>query len=181
MNTFRGKLLHIHRAAGASQDMEELTETPLVAGVGLPGDRYATRTGTYSERHHLDRQVTLIEWETLEALRRDHQVDLLPGEHRRNLTVVGVPLNHLVGVYFNVGEAVLYGGRLNVPCQYLQNHTGKRVFRPLIHRSGLNARVIVEGIVRPGDAVTPVDRYRLDPELVRANELHPTEAAPEVF
>ncbi len=46
--------------------MEVLPEARLLAGIGIEGDRYATRHGTYS--NHIDRQVTLIEVETLEAL-----------------------------------------------------------------------------------------------------------------
>ena len=135
--------------------MRALAEARLVAGVGIEGDRYATRTGTYSVRHHVDREVTLIEFETLEALERDHGIALAPHEHRRNLTTRGVPLNHLVGRRFRVGECVLYGGRLNVPCQYLEDLLGKKVFKPLINRSGLNCQIVTGGIVRPGDLIEP--------------------------
>jgi MOSC domain-containing protein YiiM len=112
----QGELLHIHIAPKASAPMDALPEARLVSGTGLEGDRYATRLGTYSKNHHIDRQATLIEVEVLEALARDRGIQLAPNEHRRNLTTRGVPLNHLVGQYFRVGDCVLYGGRLNVPC-----------------------------------------------------------------
>jgi MOSC domain-containing protein YiiM len=153
--SWKGELLHVHIAAGASQPMRALAEARLVAGVGIEGDRYATRTGTYSVRHNADRQVTLIESETLEALARDHGIALAPHEHRRNLTTRGVPLNHLVGRKFRVGECLLYGGRLNVPCQYLEDLLGKKVFKPLVNRSGLNCQIVAGGIVRPGDVIEP--------------------------
>ena len=178
---WEGVLVAIHVADGASQPMRALAEAPLVAGVGIPGDRYATRRGTYSPRHHIDRQVTLIEQETLEALTRDHGVALARHEHRRNLTTEGVALNHLVGRYFAVGECVLYGGRLNVPCLYLEELVGRKVFKPLLNRSGLNARVIVGGTVRAGDAILPVDPARLDPAVRAANEAHPLEPPPEAW
>jgi hypothetical protein len=51
--------------------MRELREAGLIAGMGIEGDRYATRRGNYwaraATRHHIDRQVTLIEAETMEA------------------------------------------------------------------------------------------------------------------
>jgi len=137
--------------------MRALAQARLVAGVGIEGDRYAARTGTYSARHHADRQVTLIESETLEALARDHGIELAAHEHRRNLTTRGVPLNHLVGRYFRVGECVLYGGRLNVPCRYLEDLLGKKVFKPLINRSGLNCRIETGGTIRPGARIAPCD------------------------
>jgi MOSC domain-containing protein YiiM len=179
--TFRGVLEAVHIATGASEPMQPRTEAALVAGLGIPEDRYATRTGTYSGRHHIDRQITLIEVETLEALARDRELVVELHEHRRNLTTRGVPLNHLVGRYFRVGGCVLYGGRLNVPCKYLEELLGRPVFRPLIHRSGLNGRVIIGGTIRPGDAIEPVAVDALDPDLVAANALHGLEAPPEVF
>lgn len=175
-----GVLVAVHVAEGASQPMRALADARLVAGVGIPGDRYAERRGTYSPRHHIDRQVTLIEEETLEALQRDHGVGVAMHEHRRNLTTRGVALNHLVGRYFAVGECVLYGGRLNVPCRYLEELLGRKVFKPLINRSGLNARVLIGGVLRPGDAILPVDRPNLDPVLCAANEAHALERPPEV-
>jgi MOSC domain-containing protein YiiM len=158
--------------------MEALGEARLVAGVGITGDRYATRRGTYSARHNVDRQVTLIEVEALQALARDHDVELEPHEHRRNLTTRNVPLNHLVGQYFRVGECVLYGGRLNVPCQHLDNLVGKKVFRLLINRSGLNCRIIVGGIVRAGECIVWCDPESLEVSLRRANEAMPLERWP---
>jgi len=178
---FEGQLSSIHRASAASAPMEELASVELIAGQGLDGDRYALGTGHYSSRPHIDRQVTLIESEVLEALRRDHGIELRPEEHRRNLTTSGVPVGHLVGAYFTVGSCVLYGGRLNVPCAYLATLLGKPVFRPLVHRSGLNARVVVGGTISQGDPVTLIDRGDVEPELVAANEQTPIEPAPEVI
>jgi hypothetical protein len=51
-----------------------------------------------------------------------------------------VPLNHLVGQYFRIGDCVLYGRRLNVPCLYLENLVAKKLFKALLNRSGLNWR-----------------------------------------
>jgi len=155
--SWKGELLHIHIAARGSEPMRALAEARLVPGVGIEGDRYATRTGTYSDRHNVDREVTLIEFETLEALARDHGIELPPHEHRRNLTIRGVPLNHLVGHSFKVGECVLHGERLNVPCLYLEDLLGKKVFKPLVNRSGLNCRIEKGGTIRPGAAIEPCD------------------------
>ena len=146
-------MIHIHIAEVASAPMRALAEARLVPGVGIEGDRYATRTGTYSDRHNVDREVTLIEFETLEALARDHAIELAPHEHRRNLTTRGVPLNHLVGRSFRVGECVLHGERLNAPCLYLEDLLGKKVFKPLLNRSGLNCRILAGGTIRPGIAI----------------------------
>lgn len=151
---WEGRLQHIHIAGAAGLPMQALSEAKLVAGQGLDGDRYKLGTGTYSGHPDI-REATLIESEALEALLRDYGVELLPHEHRRNLTTRGVPLNHLVGRRFRVGACLLEGGRLNVPCQYLEDLVGKKVFKPLMHRSGLNCRIIEGGTIRIGDAIRP--------------------------
>jgi len=179
--SWRGVLEHIHVAAEGSQPMEARLQAEVIAGIGIPDDRYARRTGTYSDRHHIDRQITLIETETLDALERDRGIVLAPHEHRRNLTTRGVPVSHLVGRYFTIGDCVFYGGRLNVPCKYLEQLVGRSVFRPLINRSGLNCRVIVSGTIRVGDAIEPCPPERIDPELRAQNEQLGLEAPPEVF
>jgi len=176
---FQGELLHIHIAAKASAPMEAVGQARLIAGVGLEGDRYATRLGTYSRNHHIDRQATLIEVEVLEALARDRGIQLTPAEHRRNLTTRDVPLGHLVGQYFRIGDCVLYGGRLNVPCLYLENLLAKKVFKPLLNRSGLNCRIIVGGSIRAHDRIEWCDPASLDSAVRSANESIPLERPPE--
>lgn len=157
-----GKLLHIHIAPAASYEMEELSEAKLVPGKGIEGDRYFLGTGTYSPKPDV-REVTLIESEALEALRQNDPpmqsstIKLEPSQHRRNLTTQGVPLNHLVGKRFRVGETVLRGGRLNFPCKYLEELLNEPVYLPLYNRSGLNCSIEVGGTIRPGDAIEPID------------------------
>ena len=150
-----GRLTHIHIAEQGGAAMQPLTSAQLIAGVGIEGDRYATGRGYYSKTPRADRQLTLIEAETLEALARDHGIELLASETRRNLTTREVPLNHLVGRRFRVGGVLLLGARLNVPCKYLEQVTGKPVYAPLINRSGLNCEIIEGGIVRIGDVLRP--------------------------
>ena len=158
--TWSGELLHIHVAPAASYEMEALAEAKVVAGRGIEGDRYFLGNGTYSKLPAV-RDVTLIEIEVLEALARndpplqDGPIRLEPGDHRRNLTVRGVPLAHLVGVRFKVGAVVLKGGRLNFPCKYLEQLLGQPVYQPLYNRSGLNCSVEVGGTIRPGDRIEP--------------------------
>jgi MOSC domain-containing protein YiiM len=155
---WQGRLLHIHVAPAASYEMEELLEAECVPGRGIVGDRYFLGRGTYSPKPDV-REVTLIEQEALDALSRndpplqDGPLTIEPHEHRRNLTVVGVPLNHLVGRRFRVGEVVLRGGRLNFPCKYLGELLGKPVFLPLYNRSGLNCGIERGGKIRQGDPI----------------------------
>jgi len=155
---WRGVLLHIHIAEAASYEMEELAAATCIAGRGIEGDRYFFGKGTYSAKADV-REITLIEQEALDALARNDPplqggpMVLRPEDHRRNLTVRGVPLNHLVGRRFRVGEVILRGGRLNFPCKYLEELLGLPVYLPLYNRSGLNCSIERSGVIRPGDAI----------------------------
>ena len=161
--TWSGELLYIHVAPSASVEMEELDEAKLIPGKGIEGDRYLLGTGTYSPKPDI-REVTLIEMEVLEALEMGEpkvpgtKTRLEPIDHRRNLTTRGVPLNHLVGRRFKVGETVLYGARMNFPCRYLEELLGvPGLYDGLLNRSGLNCSIEVGGTIRKGDPIVPLD------------------------
>lgn len=163
MVTWSGQLLHIHIAPAASYEMEELQEAQLVAGRGIVGDRYYLGTGTYSPRPDV-REVTLIEVEVLEAIGRGEPkvpgftANLAPGDHRRNLTTRGVPVNHLIGKRFRVGETVLRAARLNFPCKYIEELLGiPGLYEGLLNRSGLNCAIEIGGLIRPDDRIIPLD------------------------
>lgn len=151
---WKGTVISIHIADGAGEPMRPVAEARAVAGRGLEGDRYYEGRGFYSDHPGPEREVTLIEEETVEALGRDHDLRVEPGETRRNITTRGVPLNHLVGRRFRVGGAVLRGVELCEPCRHLVDVTEKRSLLPtLVHRGGLHAQIIEGGTVREGDDV----------------------------
>jgi len=161
--SWRGELRHIHVSPAASQPMVELAEARLIAGQGIEGDRYLLGTGTYPSKPDA-REATLIEIEVLEAIAIGEprvpglKAQIAPGDHRRNLTVRGVPVNHLVGRRFRIGETVLYGARFNFPCAYLEKLLGIKGLREgLLNRSGLNCLIETGGVIRPGDPITPLD------------------------
>ena len=146
---WQGKLMHIHTTSIGGAPMVSRPSARLDKGVGIEGDRYALGTGKYSPFPDI-REVTLIEAETLEALKRDHGVALGVDDHRRNLTTRDVPLSHLVGRTFWVGDVQLRGGRLNTPCRYLDLLLGAAVCDLLEHRSGLNCEIVQGGTIEVG-------------------------------
>ncbi|TCV92657.1 MOSC domain-containing protein [Biostraticola tofi] len=153
---FQGRIVFLHFCPRAFLPMRAAERLNLIAGQGIEGDRYCQSSGFYSHKPEEGRQVTLFEIETLEALKRDHGIPLGPEEHRRNITVRGVPLNHLVGRQFWVGETLLEATRLSTPCKHLEEITGKPVFDPLINRSGLNCKILTGGSVYLNDVIRPV-------------------------
>jgi MOSC domain-containing protein YiiM len=162
-NKPRGTILSIHTAAAASAPMASHQAAQAVKGKGLEGDRYSEGIGTYSNKPGVDRELTLIESEVLEALEREQGIALRPEESRRNLVTRGIALNPLVGLVFRVGEVKLKAIRLCEPCGYLQNLTGKPVFEPLKGRGGLRAQILEGGTIRVGDAVEALADAQAEP------------------
>ena len=161
---WEGHVVSLHVAPEAFARMQTVPEVRAVPGRGLEGDRYFLGTGFYSPRpSHGGREVTLIEIESVEALDRDARnaagdqpgIKLGAADMRRNIATSGVPLNHLVDKEFWVGPVLMRGVRLCEPCQHLEELTRTGVMGGLVHRGGLRARILAEGVIRAGDIVRP--------------------------
>lgn len=150
---WKGEVVSIHVAPSAEEPTRRVNEARASVGKGLEGDRYFNKTGTYSNQPDPGRELTLIEIEAIEALKRDNGVELKAGEARRNIVTRGVPLNHLVGKEFKVGDVLLRGIRLCEPCSHLEGLTQKGVLTGLVHRGGLRAQILADGIIRVGDTI----------------------------
>jgi MOSC domain-containing protein YiiM len=151
---FRGRVIAIYTAPAAGAPMEARDAVRAIAGVGLEGDRYANAAGKFGDGDgNGKRALTLIEREAVTAAGREYQIELGEHETRRNVVTEGVPLNHLVGHTFRIGEVTLRGLRLAEPCAYLEGLTRTGVRRALVHRAGLRAEILEGGTLRVGDAV----------------------------
>jgi MOSC domain-containing protein YiiM len=150
---WQGTVVSINIAREASGSMEQLDEARAVAGQGLEGDRYFSKQGSFSKNEGAGREITLIESEAIDALERDYDVKLAYGDARRNIVTRGVALNHLVGKEFSVGEVRVRGVRLSEPCNHLAGLTEEKVRPGLVHRGGLRADILNDGVIRVGDAV----------------------------
>lgn len=161
-----GRVEAIHVSPESAAEMESRDSVEAVAGRGLRGDRYFEGTGTYSQSaRDVCRELSLIEGETLDAVERDYGISIEPDEHRRNLTTRDVGLNRLVGARFRVGEATCEGVELCEPCSYLESLVERDgLHDALIHRGGIRARIVSDGIVEPG---APIDVVGDAPDAVR--------------
>ena len=147
-----GKVDSIYIAPAAKAPTRAVEQVEAVPGAGLVDDRYFLKQGTFFKPEP-DYELTLIEAEAIEAAAREYKVTLAPGDARRNLVTRGVPLNHLVGRDFQVGDVKLHGIRLCEPCSHLEGLTGAPVIKALRHRGGLRAQILTQGVIRVGDAV----------------------------
>lgn len=148
-----GVVESIYIAPAAKEPTQSVEQVQAIPGVGLDGDRYALKQGTFFKPQP-DFELTLIEAEAVEAAKREYQVDLAAGSARRNVVTRDVPLNHLVGKEFRIGDVRVRGIRLCEPCDHLQRLTGLPVIKSLRHRGGLRAQILTGGLIRVGDPVT---------------------------
>jgi len=149
---YHGVIDAIYIAAQAQQPTVSVEQVEATPGVGLHGDRYAEKQGTFFKPLP-DYELTLIEAEALEAMKREYDIDLSAGNARRNLVTRGVPLNHLVGREFSIGEVKIRGIRLCEPCSHLQALTKLPVIKGLRHRGGLRAQILSAGTIHVGDPI----------------------------
>jgi MOSC domain-containing protein YiiM len=140
----------------AAAPMRRVRSARLVAGLGLEGDRYALGGGTWARYPDLEKQLTLIDRDDVAAVAAEAGVPLTPGDTRRNLVTTGVDLPALVGRWFAVGDALLFGMKRCPPCAHLERLTGARLVKAMVHRGGINAAVFAGGEVAEGAVVRAV-------------------------
>ena len=126
--------------------MEAVDAAEAVTGKGLVGDRYIGASGK--------RGITLIQAEHLPA------VAALAGHERvaaatlrRNLVVAGIPLVALKDRRFRIGDVVLEGTGPCDPCSRMEDALGPGGYNAMRGHGGICARIVVGGVIRPGDRV----------------------------
>jgi MOSC domain-containing protein YiiM len=133
----------IHIGPEEAGELQPVESVRVLAGLGVEGDRHFQPDGAKPGQ-----ALTLVEAENVE------DVGLAPGASRRQLTTRGVRLNDLVGKHFKVGDVECYGVELCEPCEHLQSMTRPGIIKDFLHRSGINADVLTDGVIRVGDAIS---------------------------
>ena len=149
-----GRIRAIQTSPGSGAPMVSHAEITATPGRGLEGDRYSLGLGSWvKEIRPGDHELTLIECEQLAWLEQETGQELTHRMSRRNLLTEGIDLNALVGVRFRIGEVEVEGLRLCEPCKTLQEQTGLDILPAMVGRSGLNCRILTEGVIRLDDPV----------------------------
>lgn len=113
------------------------------------------------------RQISILAAETIEAFRRDYGVDVQYGDFGENLVLQGIDAAALpVGTKLQCGAAALEITQIGKECH--QSCAIRSIVGDCIMpRSGVFARVIHGGAVRPGDAA----------HILETGNVHPYKAA----
>jgi MOSC domain-containing protein YiiM len=132
----------IHLGAPRTAELWTVESVQAVAEKGLEGDRHFHAGGAPPGQ-----ALTLVAAEVVE------EIGLRAGETRRQLTVRDVDVNALVGKRFRVGEVECFGVELCEPCRHLEEMTRPGIIKELTHRAGINADILIGGLIRVGDPV----------------------------
>jgi MOSC domain-containing protein YiiM len=151
----RGTLEAIYIASTAGAPMHAIESARVEIARGIEGDRYFTASGSFSRWPGEVRPISLIEAETLDAIRAEFSIDLAQGQSRRNLVTRNVRLPSLINRTFRIGPiAIFRGTRECAPCRYLARLLNQpALFDALRKRGGIRADVLVPGTIMPGDSI----------------------------
>lgn len=152
--TTNGHIVGIFTASQSRGAVSEQKAVQLQQGKGIVGDRH------YKQRSAPENQLTLIEAESVDAFNAEHGLSIGAGDFRRNLITRGVQLNDFVGKEFSIGSVRLRGIELCEPCSVIgkllqqPSLSATQVIRSLVHKGGLRAQILNNGVVRQGDPIT---------------------------
>jgi len=146
-----GTIEAIFVAGDAGEPAQARQSVRALAGHGLEGDRHVAGTGTFPSGLP-GSALTLIEAEVCESF----APPLNATEHRRNVVTRGIDLNALVGHEFLLGAVRCRGMRLCEPCRVIERYATRPLLRPLVHRGGLRADIVEDGVLKVGDDVRPL-------------------------
>jgi MOSC domain-containing protein YiiM len=150
MATFprQGKVEWIGIRSGRRAPLISMQEVEAIAGSGLAGDRYASKTNGR-------RQVTLIQSEHLDVVagllgRTDVRAEWV----RRNILVSGINLYALRDRRFRIGDVLLEGSGTCDPCSRMEEVLGAGGYNAMRGHGGITCRILEGGTFRLGDQVT---------------------------
>jgi molybdopterin adenylyltransferase len=140
-------VLAVCRSEQRSDPKEDVGEAELRPGWGLVGDSHAgpARPGRW--------EISLLAWEHVEKLNREHGLGAVPGSFAENLTTSGLDASRLrIGDCLQVGDqVVLEVEQLGKPPEIA--HTYSFHGHSLLPTVGVFCRVVAEGVVHRGDPI----------------------------
>jgi len=162
MFKFNARIQAIYLASSAGAPMKSMDHVKVSAGIGIEGDRYALGTGAYSLLEPKKvRHLSLIALSGIaianDWLSAGNEPTFDGSETRRNIILEGVTpsqLNLLLGQKFQLGNILLRGTELCVPCERPAQLLNRPSFMDAFEgRGGIRAEVLNSGTLAVGDAL----------------------------
>lgn len=150
------KIVKILIAKNAGESLYPVNTAELEVGLGIVGDRYHKKEGTFSKALEKsgDFEVTLIAQEQIDQFNSSSGLAYSPEEFRRNIITSGVSVPSLVGKEFNIGHVTLKGVRLCEPCKYLSGLLGEVIMEKMMGECGIRAVIVRGGNINVGSLLS---------------------------
>lgn len=135
-----------HGKPPGEHEMIEHETLELVAGRGIPGDRFFDWKDDYKG------QITFIDLAVVQAI-RDHaeNPELPAAAFRRNVITEGIDLNALIARRFRLGGILFEGTEECRPCYWMDTACGTPDTEALMKgRGGLRCRILESGLIHRG-------------------------------
>lgn len=125
-----------------------ISEGRFVVGFGIEGDAHG------GDWH---RQVSLLGQESIDKMKAQGLPDLTSGQFAENITTEGICLYELpVGTILGIGPVIVEVTQIGKECHH---HCAiyKKIGSCVMPLEGIFAKVLTEGVVRPGDEISIMD------------------------
>ena len=123
--------------------MLEADEIHCVAGCGIKGDRF------YEFKPDYKGQITFFELETYKKICSHFNLhEKSPAVFRRNVITLGIDLNALIGVEFDIQGVRFVGTGESAPCEWMNLAFAPGAEEFLKGKGGLRARILSSGVLR---------------------------------
>lgn len=138
-----------HQKPPGEHEIEAHESIGLVAGRGIPGDRF------YDYKEDYKGQLTFIDLKVVEDIRAYAGKPELPASaFRRNVVVSGIKLNDWIGKRFRIDGILLEGSEHCKPCYWMDRACGKEGTEAVMKdRGGLRCRIVESGSIKLGKAI----------------------------
>ena len=150
------KLEKIIIGSEAKKPLHYVDSVQVVKGLGLEGDRYFYKKGTFNKLQLSQdvREVSLIDFDTLGECNERLESALGFLDLRRNLVITNLNTNISKGTILTIGKAQFKIVRTCPPCRYLSKLLDEDMMQGLKYIGGYRAKIIQSGLISVGDDIS---------------------------
>ena len=143
-----GKVIKIGITDTKGSRICSVNKVKTLKGKGLFNDR------KLRDENKKDKQITLIEIESINFYNNKFGTNFEPLNFRRNIVTKNINLNNLIGKEFLVGNIKLKAHDLCRPCKYLQEKLKIDNFvKEFLLKGGIRCEIMTSGTINLGDII----------------------------
>lgn len=154
VSAMSGSIVAIFVASRHREPPMEVDSVQLKQGRGIVGDRFFG-----FRRSHPGRNLTLIEYESIQEFNRLNNQNVPFAAAGRNIVTRDIRINDLIGKHFLLGNTLCLGVEPCEPCRILARNFACNalphdfIINAMRDKSGIRAQVLADGIINKDDEI----------------------------